>query len=169
VVCARFFFLFFLSFPKKVFLIRDELLCSMPLDIQAFREDQGGDLKKLKESQRSRFHEEKLIDEICDLDSLWRRGEPRATDCLVAHVHLWVCSGAWSVFFFLLFLDQAKKENENVTEMFRMASDKQKSSEDGPSQETELEMIISASTLDINEALKSKILSLMMPAVKCHQ
>uniref|UniRef100_A0A6A7GCK3 serine--tRNA ligase n=3 Tax=Hirondellea gigas TaxID=1518452 RepID=A0A6A7GCK3_9CRUS len=45
----------------------------MPLDIQAFREDQGGDLKKLKSSQRHRFQEEKLIDEICDLDSEWRQ------------------------------------------------------------------------------------------------
>jgi len=36
--------------------------------------------------------------------------------------------------------------------MFRMASDKLKSSKDGPSQGTDLE-VISASILDINEAL----------------
>eukprot|EP01083_Nonionella_stella_P069348 184814_1 len=45
----------------------------MPLDIQAFRVDQGGDIKKLKESQRRRFADEAVIDKVVELDNKWRR------------------------------------------------------------------------------------------------
>ena len=59
----------------------------MPLDIQAFREDQGGDVAKLIESQRRRTqpdtdpkdaHEaKKQIEAVIAIDNEWRRGELR--------------------------------------------------------------------------------------------
>jgi len=49
----------------------------MPLDINDFREWKGGDISKLKESQRRRFASVEVVDEIVALDEQWRqkRGE----------------------------------------------------------------------------------------------
>jgi len=45
----------------------------MPLDINDFREWKGGDLAKLKESQRRRYAKVEIVDEIVALDEQWRK------------------------------------------------------------------------------------------------
>eukprot|EP00808_Paulinella_micropora_P018803 g38365.t1 len=45
----------------------------MPLDIVDFRDEQGGSVAKLKESQRRRYASTALIDEIVQLDLSWRQ------------------------------------------------------------------------------------------------
>ena len=42
----------------------------MPLDIVAFRTDQGGNPDKIRESQRRRFASVELVDEIIALDTI---------------------------------------------------------------------------------------------------
>jgi seryl-tRNA synthetase len=44
----------------------------MPLDINAFRADRGGDPDKIRESQRRRFKPVELVDEIIAKDNEWR-------------------------------------------------------------------------------------------------
>jgi seryl-tRNA synthetase len=45
----------------------------MPIDINLFRADKGGDPELIKESQRRRFASVELVDEIIEKDSQWRR------------------------------------------------------------------------------------------------
>ena len=45
----------------------------MPIDINLFRADKGGDPELIKESQRRRFASVELVDEIIALDNQWRR------------------------------------------------------------------------------------------------
>jgi seryl-tRNA synthetase len=45
----------------------------MPIDINLFRADKGGDPELIKESQRRRFASVELVDEIIDKDNQWRR------------------------------------------------------------------------------------------------
>ena len=40
----------------------------MPIDINLLRKEKGGDPDKVKKSQRDRFADEKLVDEVVDLD-----------------------------------------------------------------------------------------------------
>lgn len=44
----------------------------MPLDINAFRADRGGDPEKIRESQRRRFKNPDVVDEIIAKDNEWR-------------------------------------------------------------------------------------------------
>jgi seryl-tRNA synthetase len=45
----------------------------MPLDINLFRSDRGGDPEKIRESQRRRFASVELVDEIIAKDNQWRQ------------------------------------------------------------------------------------------------
>ena len=45
----------------------------MPLDIQMFRDYQGGDPEAVRESQRRRFASVEIVDEIIAKDATWRR------------------------------------------------------------------------------------------------
>ncbi|KAL1534744.1 serine--tRNA ligase [Salvia divinorum] len=43
------------------------------LDINLFREEKGGDPEKIRESQRRRFADVKIVDEVIELDKAWRQ------------------------------------------------------------------------------------------------
>lgn len=45
----------------------------MVLDIDLFRNDKGGDPEKMRENQRKRFKDEKLVDLVVEKDNLWRQ------------------------------------------------------------------------------------------------
>lgn len=45
----------------------------MPLDIVDFRDEQGGSVEKVKESQRRRFKSTAIVDEVVALDKEWRQ------------------------------------------------------------------------------------------------
>ena len=45
----------------------------MVLDIDLFRTDKGGDPEKMRENQRKRFKDEKLVDFIVEKDNQWRQ------------------------------------------------------------------------------------------------
>lgn len=45
------------------------------LDIVLFREDQGGNPNLVRESQRRRFKDVKVVDTVIELDTKWRAGE----------------------------------------------------------------------------------------------
>lgn len=45
------------------------------LDIVIFREDQGGQPEKVRESQKRRFKDVSLVDKVIALDTRWRAGE----------------------------------------------------------------------------------------------
>ena len=45
----------------------------MPLDVQLFREDQGGDPEKVRESQRRRFKDPKVVDLVIEQDNIQRK------------------------------------------------------------------------------------------------
>lgn len=45
----------------------------MVLDIDLFRADKGGDPEKMRENQRKRFKDVKLVDLIVEKDSQWRQ------------------------------------------------------------------------------------------------
>ncbi len=45
----------------------------MVLDVDLFRADKGGDPEKMKENQRKRFKDEKLVDLIVQKDNEWRQ------------------------------------------------------------------------------------------------
>lgn len=44
------------------------------MDINLFRKDKGGDPEIVKASQRKRFADEKIVDEIVELDKEWISG-----------------------------------------------------------------------------------------------
>ncbi len=44
----------------------------MGLDINLFRTEKGGDPEKVKESVKKRFQDPKIVDEIIEMDKLWR-------------------------------------------------------------------------------------------------
>lgn len=43
----------------------------MPIDINLLRKDKGGDPEKVKQSQRERFADETLVDQVIDIDQQW--------------------------------------------------------------------------------------------------
>lgn len=43
------------------------------LDINLFREEKGGNPEKIRESQRRRFANVGLVDEVIELDKVWRQ------------------------------------------------------------------------------------------------
>ena len=45
----------------------------MVLDIELFRAEKGGDPEKIKESQRKRFKDEGLVDQVVEADNRWRK------------------------------------------------------------------------------------------------
>jgi seryl-tRNA synthetase len=45
----------------------------MVLDIKLFRDEQGGDSESIRKSQRERFKDERLVDEVIELDKQWRQ------------------------------------------------------------------------------------------------
>ena len=45
----------------------------MPIDINLLRKEKGGDPDQVKKSQRERFADETLVDQVIDLDELWRK------------------------------------------------------------------------------------------------
>lgn len=45
------------------------------LDIVLFREDQGGNPNLVRESQRRRYKDVKVVDTVIELDTKWRAGE----------------------------------------------------------------------------------------------
>mmetsp|Transcript_13368 Transcript_13368/g.32789 ORF Transcript_13368/g.32789 Transcript_13368/m.32789 type:complete len:560 (-) Transcript_13368:181-1860(-) len=45
----------------------------MPIDIDDLRKFKGGDPDKVRESERRRFHDVKVVDRIIELDELWRK------------------------------------------------------------------------------------------------
>lgn len=45
----------------------------MVLDIDLFRTDKGGDPEKMRENQRRRYKDEKLVDLIVEKDNQWRQ------------------------------------------------------------------------------------------------
>ena len=45
----------------------------MPLDINLFRADRGGDPEKIRESQRRRYASVEIVDEIIQNDNQWRQ------------------------------------------------------------------------------------------------
>ena len=49
------------------------------LDIVLFREDQGGNPDKIRESQKRRYADVTLVDKVIELDTQWRQSESRRT------------------------------------------------------------------------------------------
>lgn len=45
----------------------------MVLDVELFRTDKGGDPEKMRENQRRRFKDEKLVDMVVEKDNQWRQ------------------------------------------------------------------------------------------------
>ena len=45
----------------------------MPIDINLLRKEKGHDPEKVKQSQRERFADETLVDQVIELDELWRK------------------------------------------------------------------------------------------------
>ena len=45
----------------------------MVLDIELFRDDKGGDSKKIKENQAKRYKDVTLVDRVLEADSRWRK------------------------------------------------------------------------------------------------
>ena len=45
----------------------------MVLDIELFRDDKGGDSKKIKENQAKRFKDVTRVDRVVQADNRWRK------------------------------------------------------------------------------------------------
>lgn len=50
-----------------------QIKSKMVLDIELFREDKGGDPKKIKENQAKRFKDVTLVDKVVEADTRWRK------------------------------------------------------------------------------------------------
>jgi seryl-tRNA synthetase len=46
----------------------------MVLDIDLFREEKGGNPESIRESQRQRYKDPKLVDKVIETDEAWRKG-----------------------------------------------------------------------------------------------
>ena len=57
---------------KKLKINRNHINTAMPLDINFFREAQGGRPDLIRESQRKRFASVEIVDEIIEKDDKWR-------------------------------------------------------------------------------------------------
>lgn len=49
----------------------------MVLDIDLFREEKGGNPELIRDSQRKRYKDVKLVDDVIDYDQRWRKGKER--------------------------------------------------------------------------------------------
>lgn len=47
---------------------------TMVLDIQLFREEQGGDPEVIRKSERERYQDPAVVDKVVEADKLWRTG-----------------------------------------------------------------------------------------------
>jgi len=45
----------------------------MPIDINLLRKEKGGDPEVVKKSQRERFADETIVDQVIELDEKWRK------------------------------------------------------------------------------------------------
>lgn len=45
----------------------------MPIDINLLRVDAGGDPEKVKKSERDRFRDDAIVDQIIEIDNKWRK------------------------------------------------------------------------------------------------
>ena len=45
----------------------------MVLDIELFRSDKGGDPRKIRQNQAKRFKDVKLVDQVVEADTRWRK------------------------------------------------------------------------------------------------
>lgn len=45
----------------------------MPIDINLLRVDAGGDPEKVKKSERDRFRDDSIVDQIIEIDNKWRK------------------------------------------------------------------------------------------------
>mmetsp|Transcript_17801 Transcript_17801/g.30173 ORF Transcript_17801/g.30173 Transcript_17801/m.30173 type:complete len:94 (-) Transcript_17801:1247-1528(-) len=45
----------------------------MPIDINLLRKEKGGDPELVRKSQRERFADETLVDQVIELDDAWRK------------------------------------------------------------------------------------------------
>lgn len=52
----------------------------MPLDIKLFRVDQGGDPAIIEVSQKKRFKDPIIVQQIIELDNAWRKAQTRLDD-----------------------------------------------------------------------------------------
>mgnify|MGYP000981531593 CR=1 FL=1 len=50
----------------------------MPIDINLLRTEKGGDPELVKKSQRDRFADETLVDQVIELDEQWRKSNYKA-------------------------------------------------------------------------------------------
>lgn len=56
----------------------------MVLDIELFREEKGGDPKKIRQLQEKRFKSVKLVDDVVENDALWRQCKNRVLHVLAS-------------------------------------------------------------------------------------
>jgi len=47
------------------------------LDINLFRTDKGGNPEKIRESQRRRGAKVELVDQVIELDNIWKKGKKK--------------------------------------------------------------------------------------------
>jgi len=47
----------------------------MTLDIELFRAEKGGDPEAIRDSQRKRYKDPKVVDAVIEVDQRWRNGE----------------------------------------------------------------------------------------------
>jgi seryl-tRNA synthetase len=45
----------------------------MPIDINLLRVDAGGDPERVKKSERDRFRDDSIVDQIIEIDNKWRK------------------------------------------------------------------------------------------------
>ena len=50
----------------------------MPIDINLLRVDAGGDPERVKKSERDRFRDDSIVDQIIEIDNKWRKRKFRA-------------------------------------------------------------------------------------------
>jgi len=58
---------FFINFNKI------KQIQKMPIDINLLRTEKGGKPDDVRKSQKNRWADEKLVDEVIDLDEQWRK------------------------------------------------------------------------------------------------
>lgn len=57
----------------------------MVLDLDLFRTDKGGDPEIIRETQRKRFKDVRLVDKLVAADTEWRKCECEKHRCCLSH------------------------------------------------------------------------------------
>ncbi|KAI6175940.1 Seryl-tRNA synthetase [Aphelenchoides bicaudatus] len=109
----------------------------MVLDIKLFRDEQGGNSELIRKSQKNRYKDEKVVDEVIRLDKEWRQA---------------------------LFKTEQLKRKKNLTSKAIGEKMKKKEPKDGDDG-VPTEVIDAMSTLDVN-GFKSQIDGLTIPQIK---